>query len=67
MEYDHAHTHKKSVLAKVRDKAKKWRNTLSKKKHGEDGNTTPSWGVSLDDDEEEEDPEYFGAPSTINL
>lgn len=63
MEDDHT-PHRKSVLAKVREKARKWRNTLSKKKHNEDGNATPSWGVSLEDeDDEDEDPEYLGAPS----
>lgn len=69
-----AHHHKKSVLAKVKDKAKKIRRSLSKKKHSEDGSstggsaTTPSWGVSLDDDEDDEDAEYaeyLGAPSNI--
>ncbi|KAJ8750625.1 hypothetical protein K2173_015802 [Erythroxylum novogranatense] len=59
MEDDHT-PHKKSVLARVKEKAKKWRNSLSKKKHSEDGNTTPSWGVNMED--EEEDPEYLGAP-----
>jgi len=58
---------KKSVLAKVKERAKKLRHTLSgKKKHGNDlhdDNITPSWGVSLDDlDEEDDDPEYLGAP-----
>ncbi|KAL2471324.1 hypothetical protein Adt_39460 [Abeliophyllum distichum] len=58
---------KKSVLAKVKERAKKLRHTLSgKKKHGnelQDDNTTPSYGVSLDDeDEEDDDPEYLGAP-----
>lgn len=63
-EEDHNQHHKKSVLTKVKEKAKKLRHSLSKKKHGDDGNTTPSWGVSLDDeDEDEDDPEYFGAPS----
>lgn len=62
-EEDHHHLQKKSVLAKVKEKAKKWRNTLSKKKHDHDGSqTTPSWGVTLDDDEDEEDAEYLGAP-----
>lgn len=72
--YHHSHN-KKSVLAKVRDKAKKWRQTLAKKKHGhemEEG-TKPSWVATLGDDdaeniknkenaESEEDPEYLGAP-----
>lgn len=62
------HPNKKSVLAKVKERAKKLRHSLSgKKKHGNDlhdDNTTPSWGVSLDDlDEEDDDPEYLGAPS----
>lgn len=51
-----------SVLAKVKEKAKKWRNSLSRKKHSVDGNATPSWGVSLDEEDEDEDPEYLGAP-----
>lgn len=49
----------------MKEKAKKIRRSLSKKKHSEDGNTTPSWGVSLDDDEDDEDAEYLGAPSNI--
>ncbi|KAF5954234.1 hypothetical protein HYC85_007090 [Camellia sinensis] len=54
---------KKSVLMKVKEKAKKLRQSLSKKKHdGHEDNSTPSWGVSLDDDEDDEDPEYLGAP-----
>ncbi|KAF2311887.1 hypothetical protein GH714_027152 [Hevea brasiliensis] len=62
MEDDHT-PHRKSVLAKVKEKARKWRHTLSKKKHNEDDNATPSWGVSLEDeDDEDEDPEYLGAP-----
>ncbi|WCJ20477.1 hypothetical protein M5689_002704 [Euphorbia peplus] len=57
-----------SVLAKVKEKAKKWRHTLtssgsSRKKHSDDGNTTPSWGVSLaDDDDDDLDPQHLGAP-----
>ncbi|CAK7331458.1 unnamed protein product [Dovyalis caffra] len=63
LEYDQYPIHKKSVIAKVKERAKKWRSTLSKKKHSDDGNPTPSWGVSLDDDEEDdENPEYLGAP-----
>ncbi|XP_062085472.1 uncharacterized protein LOC133791565 [Humulus lupulus] len=64
-EEDHVHHQKKSVLSKVKEKARKLRHSLSaKKRHNEDGNTTPSWGVSLEDyeDEEEEDAEYLGAP-----
>lgn len=56
---DHSHHHKKtSVLAKVKDKAKRWRQALMRKKHT---NPTPSWGVALEDDTDE-DPEYNGAP-----
>lgn len=63
-EYEHDHHAKKSVLAKVKDKAKKWRQFLTRKRHGhDDANWTPPWGVSLDEDDDEEDPEYHGAPS----
>nr|XP_027088809.1 sialidase-like isoform X2 [Coffea arabica] len=66
------HNNKKSVLTKVKERARKLRQSFSgKKKHDDenhetpDGNTTPPWGVSLDDsydDEEDEDAEYLGAP-----
>lgn len=64
LEEDHTHHNKKSVLAKVMERAKKWKHTLVKKKQGNDDNATPPWGVSLDEEEEdaEECPEYFGAP-----
>ncbi|KAI9079398.1 hypothetical protein K1719_038697 [Acacia pycnantha] len=52
---------KKSVLSIVREKAKKLRNSLSKKKY-DDGNITPTWGAPLEDDDDEEDAEYLGAP-----
>ncbi|KAA8543837.1 hypothetical protein F0562_021986 [Nyssa sinensis] len=62
-EDDHGHHNKKSVLTKVKEKAIKLRHSLSKKKHGHENNVTPSWGVSLDDTEyDDEDPEYLGAP-----
>ncbi|XP_040990885.1 uncharacterized protein LOC121238095 [Juglans microcarpa x Juglans regia] len=63
-EEDHSHHHKKpSVLTKMKERAKKLRHSLSRKKQSEDDNSTPSWGVSLDDDEDlEEDAEYLGAP-----
>uniref|UniRef100_A0A803LX25 LTI65/LTI78 PGEED repeat domain-containing protein n=1 Tax=Chenopodium quinoa TaxID=63459 RepID=A0A803LX25_CHEQI len=59
-EDDHLHRGKKlSVLGKVKEKAKKWRQTLIRKKsgHDDDGNRTPSWGVALEDyvDEDEHD------------
>ncbi|KAL2239586.1 UNVERIFIED_CONTAM: hypothetical protein Sindi_0599800 [Sesamum indicum] len=59
---------RKSVLSKVKERAKKLRHSLSgRKKHGSelnDDNTTPAWGVTLeeDDDELDDDPEYLGAP-----
>nr|XP_029120217.1 low-temperature-induced 65 kDa protein isoform X3 [Elaeis guineensis] len=64
LEDDHDHHHaKKSVLAKVKEKAKKWRHMLARKKHGhDDDNMTPPWGVSLDEEDDEQDPEYHGAP-----
>ncbi|XP_010937576.1 uncharacterized protein [Elaeis guineensis] len=63
-EDDHDHHHvKKSVLSKVKEKARKWRNLLAKKKHGhDDDNPTPPWGVTLDEEDDEQDPEYHGAP-----
>ncbi|TKY48391.1 hypothetical protein E2542_SST25809 [Spatholobus suberectus] len=60
-EEDHGLYQKKSVLTKVKEKARKFRNSLSKRRQ-EDENVTPSWGVSLEDEEEEEDAEYLGAP-----
>ncbi|KAI8016083.1 hypothetical protein LOK49_LG05G01331 [Camellia lanceoleosa] len=63
MNLNNNNNNKKSVLMKVKEKAKKLRQSLSKKKHdGHEDNSTPSWGVSLDDDEDDEDPEYLGAP-----
>ncbi|MCD7454207.1 hypothetical protein HAX54_023961 [Datura stramonium] len=58
---------KKSVISKVKEKAKKLKYTLSGKKklHENYDSNTPSWGVTLDDDDDEEeddDPEYLGAP-----
>ena len=42
--------------------AKNLRLTLSMKKHNWDVSTTPSWVVRLDDDEDGEDPKFYGAP-----
>ncbi|CAL0329154.1 unnamed protein product [Lupinus luteus] len=52
---------KKSVLTKVKEKAKKLRHSLSKKKHDDVNTTSPSWG-GLEDDGVEENGEYLGAP-----
>ncbi|KAI4368863.1 hypothetical protein MLD38_017371 [Melastoma candidum] len=61
--------HGKSVLSKVKDKARRWRQNLGKKKdtEHEDGTGTgtgmPCGGIaSLLEEEEEEDAEYLGAP-----
>lgn len=63
------HHNKKSVLAKVKETAKKMKNSLSKKKHGHEDTGSPSVGVTLEEEEEEdeheEDSEYLGAPSKI--
>lgn len=66
-ELDHPQHHQKqSVLNKVKEKARRWRHSLSKKKHGDTVNATPTWGVSLEEEDYgEEDPEYLGAPSNI--
>ncbi|KAE9588158.1 hypothetical protein Lalb_Chr22g0352441 [Lupinus albus] len=53
---------KSSVLVKMREGVKRLRNSFRIRKQEEDGNLTPSWGVSLEDYEEEEDAEYLGAP-----
>ncbi|GLU02319.1 hypothetical protein SLE2022_195730 [Rubroshorea leprosula] len=65
LEDDHGYHHpKKSVLAKVKEMGKKLRQSLSKKKHVDGDNNTPSWGVRIEDVEtnEEEDLEFLGAP-----
>lgn len=64
-EEDHGHHHKKSVLTKVKEKAKKLKHSLSnKKKHSEGDNSTPTWGASpVEHEDEEQDAEYLGAPS----
>ncbi|CAL9187889.1 unnamed protein product [Musa hybrid cultivar] len=62
-DYHHHHA-KKSVLVKVKEKARKWRQMLLKKRHGQGKhNPTPPWGVSLDAglEEEDEHPRHHGA------
>ncbi|XP_061368480.1 low-temperature-induced 65 kDa protein [Gastrolobium bilobum] len=62
LEEDHGQNQKKSVLSKVKEKAKKLRHSLSKKKH-EDGNvTSPTGAAGLEGDGVEEDAEFHGAP-----
>lgn len=68
-EEDQSLYQRKSVLAKVKERARKLvlRNSLSRKRQDDD-NITPSWGVSLEDEEgEEEDAEYLGAPSKVHI
>ncbi|MED6119042.1 hypothetical protein PIB30_008263 [Stylosanthes scabra] len=65
LEEDHGLYQKKSVLTKVKEKARKLRYSLSKRRMEDNNNinnVTPSWGVSLDDVEEYADAEYLGAP-----
>ncbi|XP_047339987.1 uncharacterized protein LOC124943533 [Impatiens glandulifera] len=45
---------KKSVLAKMREKAKRLKNSISKRKHDQEDTGTPPWGVSLHDEDEED-------------
>jgi len=65
-EDDHSQNQKKSVLTKVKEKAKKLRHSLSKKKH-EDGNlSSPSSATGAEGDGAEEEAEFLGAPSNIH-
>ncbi|CAL9069878.1 unnamed protein product [Musa banksii] len=58
----HQQQAKKSIMVRVKEKAKKWRQMLVKKRHGgKENSVTPPWGVSLDE-ADEEDPNYQGAP-----
>jgi hypothetical protein len=67
-EEDHGQNQKKSVITKVKEKAKKLRHTLSKKKHEDWTATSPSAGAGSEGDGAEEDAEYHGAPSNkINI
>ncbi|KAL2328778.1 hypothetical protein Fmac_022205 [Flemingia macrophylla] len=67
-EEDHGQGQKKSVLTKVKEKAKKLRHSLSKKKH-EDGNaSSPSSATGLEPDGAEDEAEYLGPPGNqINI
>lgn len=65
-------TKKVTVISRVKEKAKKWRHNLTiKRRQGQSTNSPRSQfsrGVSLDnheDEAEEEDPEYLGAPSNL--
>ncbi|KAK7262491.1 hypothetical protein RJT34_30065 [Clitoria ternatea] len=62
-EEDHGQTQKKSVLTKVKEKAKKLRHSLSKRRQ-EDGNTlSPTSPAGLESyGVEDQDVEYLGAP-----
>ncbi|KAI3769585.1 hypothetical protein L6452_00694 [Arctium lappa] len=63
-EYEH-HAKKKSVIKKVKEKAKKIKNTITKHGHGHGGDDHHHHD---DDDEEmEQDPQDHGAPSAHQL
>lgn len=76
-EESHSFNSRKSVLARAREKAKRWRQNLVKKtfnQQGEgwhnqqgEGNTAPRWGVTLKEEDEnsKENPEFLGAPSNM--
>ena len=65
LEDDHFHHGRKlSVISKVKEKARKWRQRLVQKKHVDDDNDTPSWGVAMED-YEEEDLEHLGVSSNV--
>ncbi|TKY67379.1 mucin-5AC protein [Spatholobus suberectus] len=61
-EEEHGQNQKKSVLTKVKEKAKKLRHSLSKRKHEDGSTTSPSSVTGLEGDGVEEDAEYLGAP-----
>lgn len=74
-DHNQEHHHKKSMLAKVKEKAKKWKSVLTKKKHEGSSTsstpntastaTTPNRTSNADEDDESVglDPEYHGPPS----
>ncbi|KAK8926129.1 Low-temperature-induced 65 kDa protein [Platanthera zijinensis] len=66
---DDDHHGKRSVVARVKDKARKLKNSFRRKKHGgNEDNASPARGTSQseeEEEEEEEDPEYHGAPSEL--
>jgi len=62
-EDDHSQNQKKSVLTKVKEKAKKLRHSLSKKKHEDGSLSSPSSATAAEADAVEEDAEFLGAPS----
>ncbi|KAK8463881.1 hypothetical protein PHAVU_011G061900 [Phaseolus vulgaris] len=61
-EDDHSQNQKKSVLTKVKEKAKKLRHSLSKKKHEDGSLSSPSSATAAEADAVEEDAEFLGAP-----
>lgn len=63
---DENHHEKKSVLKKVKDKAKKIKSTLTKHGHHDDHDNThghEEYEEEYEDEEMAEDPEVHGAPS----
>ncbi|XP_045821858.1 polycystic kidney disease protein 1-like 3 [Trifolium pratense] len=61
-EEDHGQNQKKSVMTKVKEKAKKLRHSLSKKRHEDWNPISPSSGSGQEGDGAEEDAECRGAP-----
>ncbi|KAI3758634.1 hypothetical protein L6452_06201 [Arctium lappa] len=65
---DEHHAEKKFVIKKVKEKAKKIKNTITKHGHGHGGDDHHHHDDDDDDDEEmEQDPEVHGAPSAHQL
>ncbi|WOL16511.1 hypothetical protein Cni_G25298 [Canna indica] len=61
----HQHQAKKSLMTRVKERAKKWRQVLVRRRSPkrEDDNATPPWGVSLEEADEEDDSDHLhGAP-----
>ncbi|GAU47974.1 hypothetical protein TSUD_87780 [Trifolium subterraneum] len=62
-EEDHGQNQKKSVMTKVKEKAKKLRHSLSKKRHEDWNPISPSSGSGQEGDGAEEEAEYRGVPT----
>ncbi|KAG4137949.1 hypothetical protein ERO13_D07G104500v2 [Gossypium hirsutum] len=59
------HSRKSTVLSKVKEKARRWRNNFRKKRHNHGDTNSTSCAVRLEEDDDkyqDEHPEYLGAP-----
>ncbi|KAG8488514.1 hypothetical protein CXB51_016396 [Gossypium anomalum] len=59
------HSRKSTVLSKVKEKARRWRNNFLKKRHNHGDTNSTSCAVRLEEDDDnykDEHPEYLGAP-----